>query len=62
MSVEIVSPQNGGFIRVTEIARRFFVAKADQNLFCFEIDKNLFSLQRNLLDNFLLLDNLCKNY
>ena len=31
-------------------------------VFCFEIDKNLSSSQRNLLDNFLLLEELCKNY
>ena len=60
VSVKNVSPQNGGFIRATELARRLFVGKA-KPFFCFEIDKNL-SSQRNLLNNFLLLDNLCKNY
>ena len=47
VSVKNVSPQNGGFISKT--------------VFCFEIDKNLSCSQRNLLDDFLLLENLCKN-
>ena len=59
MSVKTVSPQNGGFTRATEIARRLFVGKA-KPFFCFEIDTNLPSSQRNLLDNFFLLNNLCK--
>ena len=43
-----VSPQNGGFIRVTELAPRRFIGKAKPFFF---IDKNLSSSQRNLLDN-----------
>ena len=43
--------QNGGFIRATELAQRRFVGKG-KLFFVFEIDKNLSSSQRNLLDNF----------
>ena len=46
-----VSPQNGGFIRATELALKLFVGKAKPEFYNF--DKNL-SSQRNLLDNFLL--------
>ena len=55
VSVKNVSPQNGGFIRATELARRVSVGKA-KPFFAVEIDKNLSSSQRNLLDNVLFLD------
>ena len=46
-----VSPQNGGFIRETELAPTLFVGKPKPVFM--EIDKNLSSSQRNLLNNFL---------
>ena len=51
VSVKKVSPQNGGFIRATELALRLFVGKAKP--FFMKIDKNL-SSKRNLLDSLLL--------
>ena len=47
-----VSPQNDRFIRATELAPRFCVGKAKPVFM--EIDKNLSSSQRNVLNNFLL--------
>ena len=61
MSGKNVSPQNGGFIRAIEHAPRLFIGRAKPVLFSL-IDKNLSSSQRNLLDNFLSLGNLCRNY
>ena len=54
VSVENVSPQNGVFIWATELAEEFLLD------FHFEIERNLSSSQRKLLENYLLLDNLCK--
>ena len=43
-TTNLMSAQNGEFIRETELASRLFVGK--------ELDKNLFSSQTNLLNKF----------